>query len=248
MRQNYSRTTIVLSPIGVVGFVFFLFTKGRAFPTASLNLDVDKTDAFSIAKDFFSDRGGNLKGYQKTNVSGSTQRTIIFLDKALGMQKPHELMKMDLPTWRWKWPWFRSAEIEGFEVWVDNNGKIIFSKHSIAESTFDALLSSSFVWALGHSFYLLFPVYVRGVGLTLVGLLLGWVFINYGLLLILIAHFTSNVILLSMPLLQSSHVDYRVSVIVLALIPLFVGLLSHINDKGSFGKPLNFLLNTKLPS
>jgi membrane protease YdiL (CAAX protease family) len=93
--------------------------------------------------------------------------------------------------------------------------------------TFLALLIPAIIWAFGHSSYPVFPVYVRGIELTLAGLFFGWIFIRFGLWTCLVAHYAINAILLSMPLLESSNNFYIFSgvfIILLALIPAIFSL------------------------
>jgi hypothetical protein len=100
--------------------------------------------------------------------------------------------------------------------------------------TFLALLIPAIIWAFGHSNYPVYPVYVRGIELTLAGLAFGWVFIRFGLWPCLVAHYVIDAVLVSMPLLKSSNKYYIVSgafIILLALIPAIVALLGMNKTK-----------------
>ncbi len=94
-----------------------------------------------------------------------------------------------------------------------------------------ALLVPAMVWAFGHSNYPVFPVYVRGIELTIAGLAFGWIFIRYGLLTMLVAHYAIDAILIAMPLLGSSvgtYVGYGAAALVCAALPLLVPILAAV--------------------
>jgi len=93
--------------------------------------------------------------------------------------------------------------------------------------TFLALLIPAVIWAFGHSNYEIFPVYVRGIELTLIGLLYGYFFIKFDIWTCIIAHFATNAILVSMPLLRSENPYFFISglaVIGLGLLPVIPAL------------------------
>lgn len=93
------------------------------------------------------------------------------------------------------------------------------------KSIFLALLLPAIIWAFGHSSYTVFPVYVRGIELTIVGLIFGYMFVKYDIMTVLIAHYVIDAVLVGMPLLRSSNPYYFCSGIVVVgfiLIPAIV--------------------------
>lgn len=106
------------------------------------------------------------------------------------------------------------------------------------KSTFFALLIPAVIWAFAHSNYPVFPVYFRGIELTLGGLLFGYFFIRYNILTCVIAHYVINATLVSVPLLRSENNYYLISgliVIGFGLIPAFIGLTKIRRTEKSFG-------------
>lgn len=94
--------------------------------------------------------------------------------------------------------------------------------------TFLAVLIPSLIWAFAHSSYAVFPIYTRGIELTIVGLAFCFVFLRYGILNCIIAHYVVDAVLFSLPLLRSSNSYYLVSgviVIALALVPILVSFV-----------------------
>lgn len=91
--------------------------------------------------------------------------------------------------------------------------------------TFLALLVPAVIWAFGHSTYPVFPVYVRGIELTIAGLIFGWIFIRYGLVAMIVAHYAIDAILLAVPFLRAeggSYVGYGIAALICALLPLTI--------------------------
>ncbi len=104
-------------------------------------------------------------------------------------------------------------------------------------SMFVALLVPAVIWALGHSSYTVFPVYVRAVELTIAGLIFGYMFVKYDIMTVLIAHYVIDATLVGMPLLRSGSMYYfgsGVVVVGLMLVPAIVAGAS-LSRKKFFG-------------
>lgn len=74
-----------------------------------------------------------------------------------------------------------------------------------------ALIIPAMIWAFLHSTYPVYPLYVRGIELTIAGIFLGYLFMRYGILTAIVAHYTINAILFSVPLLRSQDAYLRAS-------------------------------------
>lgn len=97
------------------------------------------------------------------------------------------------------------------------------------KNTFIALLIPAVFWAFAHSNYPIYPVYVRGIELTLIGLLYGYFFIRFHIWTTIVSHYTFNALLIGLPLLQSQNKYYVVSgalVLGLGLLPVIPSLYS----------------------
>jgi len=95
-----------------------------------------------------------------------------------------------------------------------------------ARSTALALLVPAAIWAFGHSSYPVFPVYLRGIELTIGGVLFGLAFLHYGLLACIVAHFVIDAVQIGMPLLTSGNAVYVASGLIvmgIALVPALLG-------------------------
>ena len=85
------------------------------------------------------------------------------------------------------------------------------------------------LWAFAHSSYAVFPIYIRGIELTIAGLIFGVAFLRLGLLTCIVAHFVVDAVLIGMPLLSSGNAAYVVSGVIvmgIALVPAALGLIA----------------------
>ena len=97
-------------------------------------------------------------------------------------------------------------------------------------STAIALVLPAAIWAFAHSNYPVFPVYLRGIELTIGGVFFGIAFLRFGLLACIVAHYVVDAVLLGLPLVASGNATYAVSglaVMGLALVPAVLGLVAR---------------------
>jgi hypothetical protein len=102
---------------------------------------------------------------------------------------------------------------------------LIAIQASVSEEFMLRLFGPAVIWAFGHSNYPVFPVYVRGIELTIAGVVFGWVFLRYGLVSMLVAHYAIDAILIAMPFLRAAggtYVGYGVAALVIAALPLVI--------------------------
>ncbi|MFZ5879543.1 MAG: GNAT family N-acetyltransferase [Chloroflexota bacterium] len=91
-----------------------------------------------------------------------------------------------------------------------------------------ALLIPAVIWASAHTGYVSYPIYARGVELTIVAIMLGLVFLKFDLTTTLMSHFTYNMMVVGIILLRSSEPYYQASgwiVVATLAVPLLPGLI-----------------------
>lgn len=156
-----------------------------------------------------------------------------YLGVWLPADSPHsQLLSMYLP---WLVPLLIAVQATISEEIVYRLFGISFLKRYV-KITFLALLIPGMIWAFGHSTYPVFPVYVRGIELTIAGLIFGWIFIRYGLLTMLVAHYAIDAILVAMPFLRAaggSYLGYGIAALVCAALPLIVPTAVFVAGKSS---------------
>ena len=95
-------------------------------------------------------------------------------------------------------------------------------------------------WAFLHSNYPQVPAYVRGIEISVVGVVLGIVYLRYGIIATLVSHYTYNAVVSGTLLLQSDSLYFKTSglaVMALMLLPLLPAAILRIR-KGSFSDVL----------
>lgn len=100
-----------------------------------------------------------------------------------------------------------------------------------------AVLIPGILWAFAHTSYVSYPIYARGVELTIHAIIVGIIFLKFDLFTTIMAHFTYNMIITSMPLLRSSDPYFQFSgmvVLAVLILPLLPGLFWTL--KLRFGK------------
>jgi len=111
-------------------------------------------------------------------------------------------------------------------------------------NTFLAILFTSIVWGFGHSGYAIFPVWFRGIEVSLMGILYGFIFIRYGIIPLIVAHYlfdvfwgTAAYILGRSPLSLFSG-----SLFILSL-PLIFAVVAYLINKEEKERPIEVVLN-----
>ncbi len=118
----------------------------------------------------------------------------------------------------------------------------------VLRSRLSAIIVAGFIWGFGHSTYPNQPFYIRGLEVGLAGVLLGFLLFRFGLLSLLIWHYTVDAVYTSLLLLRSGNTYYIFSASMAALvftIPLVVSIALYIRNRGFV--PDDGLTNATLP-
>lgn len=112
------------------------------------------------------------------------------------------------------------------------------------KNTFLAILIAALMWGFGHTTYRIFPMWFRGIEVTCLGLLLGWLYVRYGIIPVLVAHFLFDVFWGSSAFLlgKAREFDFYSSLAILVL-PLLFGLLAYVLNRPSEERPMRWNLN-----
>lgn len=109
-------------------------------------------------------------------------------------------------------------------------GIMLFKK--LFRNNFIAILIPSVIWAASHTQYPIYPVYTRLVEVTIIGIILGYVFLKYGFITAIFAHACMDSILMGMSLFSLGHVSDVLTGIFYLLLPAIVGyLLAWLHGK-----------------
>ncbi|MCB9772365.1 MAG: CPBP family intramembrane metalloprotease [Candidatus Omnitrophica bacterium] len=101
------------------------------------------------------------------------------------------------------------------------------------KNTFLACLVASVIWGYGHSGYLVFPMWFRGLEVTCMGLFLSYVYLRFGILSVITAHYLFDVFWGSSAYLlgHSPAAQFYGSIVILLLPFAFAAVAFIINKK-----------------
>ena len=119
----------------------------------------------------------------------------------------------------------------------------------IFRSRIAAIIVAGFIWGFGHAAYPNQPFYIRGVEVGLAGVLLGFLLYRFGLLPLLIWHYTVDALYTALLLFRSGNPYYVVSAGVASLvfaIPMLVSIGLYFRNRGFI--PDDDLTNATLPT
>ena len=135
---------------------------------------------------------------------------------------------------------FRASVMEEimFRVFAISWGKKVFRNLGLA------ILFAATVWGFGHSSYLVYPMWFRGLETTCVGIFLGWAYLRFGIISVITAHFAFDAFWMTIGLLfgQSFTFQWWSSLTVIFL-PLFFAIASYIINKPDREEPMRWKLN-----
>lgn len=96
------------------------------------------------------------------------------------------------------------------------------------KNTFAAAIIPSLVWALGHTLYPLYPVSTRIIELVIIGVLMCWVMVKFGLLTAIFTHAMFNTIAMSMSLVFYGETFDIVMGILYIIIPFVIAYIIKV--------------------
>lgn len=106
-----------------------------------------------------------------------------------------------------------------------------------------AVIVSSVIWGFAHSGYPVFPMWFRGVEITLLGFFLSFMYLRYGIIPVIIGHYLFNVFWHSAEhLLGISPPFYFYSSLSVLLLPFMFGLIAFLISKKEEVQPLRWRL------
>ncbi len=128
------RALILWMVFGIIGLVFAQKYFFRAFPEASVDFKVSRSEVQNRAKQFVEGLGENLNGYQSTINFAVDENAKTYLERELGLEQANRLMSSELNIWYWDVRFFRPLEEEEYLVRLSPAGKVVAYEHRIAEA------------------------------------------------------------------------------------------------------------------
>ena len=174
-------------------------------------------------------------GISLTFVTFAFQTIFYLISNKFGAWSPTEIPNLDrLGTYI---PWV-SVLLGGlmsaiFQESISRMFAIPFLQ-KYTKSTILAVLISSVLWGISQGGTSQ-PFYIRGLELTVTGIMISWIFLRYGILATLIWHFSMDAVSSAMILLRSTNPYYFTTGIVsagLVLLPLIYAIIAYRRNGG----------------
>lgn len=99
---------ICVAVILVCGAITLAFFR-RAFPEASIDFRVNRTQARGLAERFLGERGWNVAGHRFAGRFSVEEEAKVYLERELGLERASAFYGADAKVWRWEMRWFRSG-------------------------------------------------------------------------------------------------------------------------------------------
>ncbi|HKO55042.1 MAG TPA: type II CAAX endopeptidase family protein, partial [Thermoanaerobaculia bacterium] len=118
----------------------------------------------------------------------------------------------------------------------------------VLKSRWAAIIAAGFIWGFGHATYPNQPFYIRGIEVGLAGVLIGFLMDSFGLLPLLIWHYTVDAVYTALLLFRSGNPYYILSAGAASLVfvvPMLASIVLYIRNKGFI--PDDDLTNATLP-
>ncbi len=192
----------------------------------------------------FSVRGLQTKGFFRSVLLGYALVAFFFAYQAVfyvvaahfGAWAPADVPYSDMLNTAFPWA---TVLLIGFLPAVSEEGiSRMFSisfLDRLGASKWLAVLLPAYIWGFGHSAYPNQPFFIRGLEVGTAGVLIGFLMLRFGVVPLLIWHFTVDAIYTAFLLLRSGNVYYVVSGAVAAgilLLPLIVSSLLALRRGG----------------
>ncbi|MCD4781895.1 MAG: CPBP family intramembrane metalloprotease [Candidatus Omnitrophica bacterium] len=112
------------------------------------------------------------------------------------------------------------------------------------KSTFLAAFVASLIWGFAHSGYPVFPMWFRGVEVTLLGLFLSYIYLKHGIITVLVTHYLFDVFWNTSSFLFGTTVtQHFVGAWFVLLLPAIFASICYIKNKKVDIRPLQWNLN-----
>lgn len=125
-----------------------------------------------------------------------------------------------------------------YRVFAISFGKQIFKK------TWIAILISAVIWGSAHSTYPVYPMWFRAVEVSILGVLISCMYLRYGIICILVAHYVFDGFWHSTGYLFGKvQTQYFAGAIFVVVLPLIYAVIAYVVNRSSEEKPLKWHLS-----
>src|SRR6202521_1534895 len=128
------RALLLWVALGIVGTIFAYKYFFRAFPEASVDFRVTRSEALQRAQSFVAGLGENVSGYRSAIVFDVDDNAKTYLERELGLKRAKEFVWSQVNIWYWDVRFFRPQQEEEFLVRISPAGNVAGYSHKIEEA------------------------------------------------------------------------------------------------------------------
>lgn len=118
----------VLILVALLGFALYWTMEQRVFPSASIDLKLNRSQIAELARTYSTKFGWAGAGVAKKTIESTTftynDEAKTFLEYQLGAVRANQLMKEEIPVWSWTTRFCKELDIEQFRVWLSPRGEM----------------------------------------------------------------------------------------------------------------------------
>ena len=146
------RFLLVCLAVVVIGAALTALLFRRAFPEASIEFRVNRSEARVRGEKFLEDLGRKLTGTRFAGRFDVEEEPKVYLERELGLERASRFYGTDAKVWRWKMRWFRSGVKEEERVEITPRGDVAGFKSVRREDAPGARLSQDEARSLSRGF------------------------------------------------------------------------------------------------
>jgi ribosomal protein S18 acetylase RimI-like enzyme len=144
---------LILTVLGLLGFVLFVALYDQAFPSAALDLTLSRQQITEQAAAYMSQQGHDLAAYQTALTFDEAWLSSVYLQQTLGIPGTNELAEQEgLPLWFWEMRWFQPLQKEEFGLSLMADGTVVAMSHTLLEESPGADLPQTQARALAEAY------------------------------------------------------------------------------------------------
>jgi membrane protease YdiL (CAAX protease family) len=128
------RALILWVLAGVLGLWYAQRHFFEAFPEASVNFQVTRSQALERAKQFVESEGASTAGYRGVIVFGVNDNAKTYLERQVGLKEANRLMASEVNVWNWNVRFFKPEQEEEFLVGISPEGNVTGYEHKVPEA------------------------------------------------------------------------------------------------------------------
>jgi len=138
--------------LGAVGLGTAMAFWDKAFPTASLDFPMSRSQIEARMRQWIETQGHPLSAYRHAARFGEATETKNYLELETGLPALNRLTRQGVSIWYWYGRWFKPEQEEEFSVSLDTHGNLVGYDHTIEEARAAPLLEKEAARALAEKF------------------------------------------------------------------------------------------------